>query len=138
MNLAGFYDELNAGSDFAHGSIRQVRSDAAQPDEDLLAAYLDQGHPLVDFTETTWDVIGGKERIIGGSSLRSDNTWIWRIDLSFYVRKYHLKLPDEFVEYARSQGFTVPEKNPEMLIARAREFFSRGKLTRFPTAQFPG
>jgi hypothetical protein len=125
MNLAGFYEELGAGSDFSQGSIREVRLNDAQPDEDLLAAYLDQGHLLVDFTETTRDVIGGKERIIGGSSLRSDNTWIWRIDLSFYVRKYHLKLPDEFVEHARSQGFTVPEKNPEMLIARARSFFQR-------------
>jgi hypothetical protein len=124
--LVGFYEELDAGSSFSQGSIHEVRSDAAQPEEDLLAGYLDQGHPLIDFTETTRDVVDGVERIIGGSSLRSDNIWTWRIDLSYYVRKYHLKLPTEFVDHVRSRGFMAPEKDRSLLIQRAQEYFSRG------------
>jgi hypothetical protein len=127
MNLVGFYEELDPSSKFSQGSIHNVRSDSAQADEDLLVAYLDRGHPLIDFTETTQDVIDGREKIVGGSSLRSDNTWTWKIDLSYYVRKYHLKLPEAFVKHVRSHGFTVPDKDRSLLIERAQEYFARGK-----------
>jgi hypothetical protein len=111
MKMVGFYEELDPSSNFSQGSIHDARSSTVQSDDDRLAAYLDQGHPIVDFTETTHDVINGRLEIVGGSSLRSDNIWTWRADLSHYVRKYHLKLPIEFVDHVRSQGFTVPKKD---------------------------
>lgn len=127
MNLVGFYEELDPGSSFSQGSIHSVVSDSAQPDEDLIIAYLEQGHPLIDFTETTEDVIDGKWQVIGGSSLRSDNSWTWRIDLSYYVEKYHLRLPGDFIEHMRSLRFSVPERDRAQLIQRAQEYVARGK-----------
>jgi hypothetical protein len=127
----GFYAELDPNSSFAQGRIRDAISTDPQPDEAGLIAYLDQGHPLVDFTETTRDVVTGNEAIVGGSSLKSDNTWVWRNDLSFYVRKYHLKLPEAFLDHVRALDFTMPEKNREQIIERAREYFARSRgLTR--------
>ncbi|MFB9661294.1 hypothetical protein ACFQS3_01090 [Glycomyces mayteni] len=125
MNLVGFFAELDPNSSFSQGSIHDVVSETAQPDEGLIAEYLEHGHPLVDFTETTQDVIDGRGEIIGGSSLASDNTWIWRIDLPHYVRKYHLRLPAAFVDHVRAQGFSVPPRDREQLIARAQEYFRR-------------
>ena len=125
MNLVGFYTELDPNGNFSQGSIYDAISDVPQPEEELLASYLDQGHPLVDFTETTRDVIDGTGVIIGGSSLRSDNTWVWRIDLSHYVRKAHLVLPAEFTSHVQAHGFTVPAPDREQLIMRAQEYFSR-------------
>ncbi|MEZ4453377.1 MAG: hypothetical protein R3B09_28190 [Nannocystaceae bacterium] len=43
-----------------------------------------------------------------GSRERSDGVWIWPEGLSVYVRRYNVRLPDEFVELMRRRRFTPP------------------------------
>jgi len=55
---------------------------------------------------------GIRESEMGSADL-SDGVWIWPEGLAHYVALHELRLPDEFVEHARTNGFRVPETDPE-------------------------
>jgi hypothetical protein len=42
----------------------------------------------------------------------SDGKWVWPQGLDHYVRAHKIRLPDEFVTYAASQNFRIPESLP--------------------------
>ncbi|MEE1930954.1 hypothetical protein V1J52_22710 [Streptomyces sp. TRM 70351] len=61
------------------------------------------------------DVLGSGRYVIGGDSIVTDGEWVWRRDLGFYVRRYHVRLPEEFLNRVRSFGYTVPLVDDERL-----------------------
>jgi hypothetical protein len=46
-------------------------------------------------------------RIWGGVTEMSDGTWFWYAGLIYFVEKYNVKLPDEFIEHAARNGWRV-------------------------------
>ena len=38
----------------------------------------------------------------------TDGHWAWPDDLPAYVQKYHLALPEQFVQHARANNWQVP------------------------------
>ncbi len=42
-----------------------------------------------------------------GSATLTDGTWAWPEGLAHYVAAHHIALPDQFLEHARAQGFTI-------------------------------
>jgi hypothetical protein len=103
----GFFEELGRAPHY-HGSIRDAARPEAGSDEADVLAYLRASYPLLDVPSSPEDVISGDTKIPGGDGLATDGTWIWRIDLPYYVERYHLALPDEFREHAKQQGYQVP------------------------------
>jgi hypothetical protein len=126
MKIVGFFTELNPRGRYARGSIHDAVSSTPQPFEREIAEYLDAGHFIIDYMEDGYDVIEGKTLLIARAAIKSDNTWVWRNDLAFYVRKYHLRLPEEFVQHARSKDFSMPPKEIPELIKRTHEFHEIG------------
>jgi hypothetical protein len=47
----------------------------------------------------------------GGKSLKTDGVWVWPSDLSYYVEKYNLFLPPEFLQHVRSKDFCPPDES---------------------------
>lgn len=43
----------------------------------------------------------------GGTTEMSDGTWFWYAGLIYFVEKYNVKLPDEFIEHAARNGWRV-------------------------------
>jgi hypothetical protein len=43
-----------------------------------------------------------------GSADLTDGVWLWPEGLHVYVERYHVRLPDEFVEHMRRNGFRIP------------------------------
>jgi hypothetical protein len=93
-----------------------VRPDA-EPEEEDICEYLNSGIPLFDVMESTRDVISGDSYIKGGPSLLTDGTWVWREDLQYYVKRYHVALPEEFIRHARESGFRVGVHDRDHLIS---------------------
>ncbi|MEW2505949.1 hypothetical protein AB0878_36350 [Amycolatopsis sp. NPDC047767] len=111
LKRVGFYAELEERRpDVFQGSIFDAISRDRSPNEANLVAYLDSGHDLIDIMEGTEDVVAGKgSSVSGGSSLMTDGVWVWRLDLPFFVKKYHLELDPEFVWHAASNRYVVPD-----------------------------
>ena len=71
----------------------------------VVLRYLSSGAPVFDAMEATPDPRSAGHFIPGGSSLLTDGTWCWRLDLAAYVEAYALRLPTAFVQQAvDSQG----------------------------------
>lgn len=120
MRTLGLFRELEPQrhSIFKNSIVDAIRELPGQRDDEV-ASYLDSGIPLIDIMESTTDVIGRDARISGGSSILTDGTWVWRQDLSFYVKKYHLELDRDFVEHAMKMNFAIPERDHSSLLALA-------------------
>ncbi|WP_157547898.1 DUF6531 domain-containing protein [Micromonospora sp. ATCC 39149] len=114
----GTSTECASLSIFKNSIIDAIREITGWHDDEV-ASYLDSGIPLIDIMESTTDVIGGDARISGGSSILTDGTWVWRQDLSFHVKNYHLELDGDCVEHAMKMNFAIPEPDHSSLLALA-------------------
>jgi hypothetical protein len=125
LRPVGFFEELGFAIHYTE-KIRDAVQDRAAPNEQKVISYLNGGYVLLDVPETAVDVIAGKGRIIGGSSLVSDGTWVWRRDLAYYVGKYHLRLPAEFLDHLIQRKYVLPvlsEQDLERVGNAALRFF---------------
>lgn len=77
-------------------SIDDAISKEVHPSKEIILSYLDNGVVFAASFGLIEDVISGE--IIGPQSMLTDGIWIWGSDLSTYVKKYNVKLPEEFVE----------------------------------------
>jgi hypothetical protein len=41
----------------------------------------------------------------GENMARTDGSWVWRDDLAYYVKHYHISLPEEFVEFMKEREY---------------------------------
>ncbi|MGV9688281.1 hypothetical protein ACWDUX_04075 [Streptomyces sp. NPDC003444] len=117
MQPIGFYREMDARYDAAWGGpVPAPESGAGRYPVAEVVDYLASGHPLLDVTELTTDVVGGAFRVPGGSSVLTDGTFVWRADLEKYVERYRIALPEDFLRTARENGFRVPPADYEALL----------------------
>lgn len=115
LKALGFYKEFKADN-ISGDSILDAQRPAGDVDEQLLLTYLAAGHVLLDVMEVRRDVLDGAEQGRSGS-LVTDGAWIWREDLVHYVQKYHVRLPEAFLQHARLLAFAVPDLTEESLRA---------------------
>lgn len=117
MRIAGRYEELwPAAAGESLGPLACGVRAGAVADEEALVGYLRDGVELFSAMGAVGDLLGSDERILGGESVLTDGEWVWRGDLWFYVRRYHLALPEEFTAAARGHGHRVPEvRRPALL-----------------------
>ena len=41
----------------------------------------------------------------------TDGEWCWSKDLIYYIKKYHIKLPDEFIKSIKEKKFIFPKND---------------------------
>ncbi len=76
----------------------------------LIIDYLNNGIPVFDVMGVSIDPFDSNTVISGGPSLISDGYWIWRYDLAYFMEKYNLGLPDEFIIHAASHTNKISEE----------------------------
>ena len=86
-------------------------------DTDLVTQYLDNGYVLVDMMDIQRDVLDPEQEILSGSSILTDGDWLWRQDLSHYVRRHHITLPPDLLATIRERQYTMPSVEEKRLIA---------------------
>ncbi|MHA6759546.1 hypothetical protein [Streptacidiphilus sp. PAMC 29251] len=102
----GFFREMPHG-DAAGPSLAEACGGIPQSNEDEIAAYLDHGHIRVPASSLAHDVFDPDELIHAPHHL-TDGRFEWPGDLAHYVRNYHLRLPEPFVEHMRANAWRVP------------------------------
>jgi hypothetical protein len=122
VKTVGIFRELWPGdSPETQVSLAESVQHSALPDAQDVIGYLTSGHGLIDTMDATQDVLGSDEWTIGSSSILTDGEWLWRKDLAFYVGKYNVRLPDEFLRTIRANQYHVPDRDYETLRACSQE-----------------
>ncbi|MFE1770254.1 hypothetical protein [Streptomyces sp. NPDC059008] len=122
MKILGHYQELwleRAGT--PDGKLQDFTQETGEPDENRIVQYLRAGEELFSAMGTVSDVLGSDERILGGDSVLTDGEWIWRGDLWFYLSRYHVRLPDDFLSRVREHGYALPVVDEARLISLSDE-----------------
>ncbi|MDO4647420.1 MAG: hypothetical protein Q4B26_02130 [Eubacteriales bacterium] len=93
MKYLGAFEEFNPGMNFP--SIKEHFCQSPYKGMEKIAEYLDNGRTTYVTTSYPRDVFTGK-RIPGERFGVTDGEYSWPSFLSYYVREYNLKLPEEF------------------------------------------
>jgi len=107
LKRAGFFRELSHG-DPQGPSLRLSQQSYASEHETSLLNYLTHGVAYIVSPGPTWDVLD-ESGPVGTGTVLTDGEWAWPDDLIHYLEKYHVALPDEFVEHAIANHWHVPE-----------------------------
>jgi hypothetical protein len=109
IRAVGFFAELHPGWGMPlDGSIKDAVRSAGEPDENRIVDYLRTGTGLWSEMGAEPDVLDPEGSALpGAGSLFTDGTWLWRDDLPYYVAKYHVALPPEFLAHARRLGYAA-------------------------------
>jgi hypothetical protein len=118
VRAVGFFSELSPGWGFPEEGLMSdaVRSDG-DPDESDIVAYLRDGPEIWSEMSAGTDVLDPQgPTLVAIGSLHTDGSWLWRKDLPYYVAKYHLSLPVEFIAHVRGLEYKIPELPESRLI----------------------
>lgn len=113
----GFYCEM-PHAESTDPSIKDYIGKAQYgEDKTKILQYLQSGSIIVYCCGTCDDVINPENGIAGVPSFFTDGKWVWPGDLIYYVDRYNLLLPSEFVEDMKNNNW---EK--QQIICDAEEF----------------
>lgn len=96
MRFVGEYKEMNPSKDL--DSITKHFAKSRYPMQDVIVRFLKNGESFCASTALPHDVITG-ERINMECVGKKDGDYVWVSTLAYYVDKYNLELPDDFVKY---------------------------------------
>ncbi|HNC99004.1 MAG TPA: hypothetical protein PKW90_22910, partial [Myxococcota bacterium] len=97
--------------------VESVRQEAAWEEEKLLA-WLEAGVVVAVSPQRTVDLLHPDRPILGPLRLLSDGACVWSSDLIWYVRHYHVRLPEWFGRRARSLNWKMPRLDAAALSRR--------------------
>ncbi|MEU1200758.1 hypothetical protein ABZ446_31690 [Streptomyces sp. NPDC005813] len=114
----GFFSELAPGWGLPlDGLLRDAVNPTGEPDEAKIVSYLRNGAGIWSEMSAGPDVLDPQAPGLSGiGSLYTDGTWLWREDLPYYLGKYHVSLPSEFVAHVRLAHHQVPEVSEPRLM----------------------
>ncbi len=111
LTRLGYFRELPHG-DPEGPSIHPLVNQGHYDDCDQILDYLSKGIMFMGVLMAVRDILnpGSKNPIPDFAHIRTDGVWAWSGDLSYYLRTYQVKLPDEFVAHVRERNYQVPDK----------------------------
>ncbi|MDO3617322.1 hypothetical protein Q3O97_15835 [Ralstonia pseudosolanacearum] len=103
----GFFKELPYGYETSD-SLGSSCSKFVGGDIEKVLAYLRAGNPFVVAPGISMDYLSGGKCIIGSLALLTDGKFVWPSDLAYYVDKYRVGLPPEFLMHMEASDWKVP------------------------------
>ena len=97
LKLICCFKELPYGED-KFGSIKDHIGCGECKNKEKIIKYLDSGICVASCTGVSEDVIEPRNGVIGVPDALTDGKYQWYGDLSYYVKKYNLMLPAEFID----------------------------------------
>jgi hypothetical protein len=116
MKTAGMFIELGrVKQPDPQPSILTTVSPEPLPDTDRVVAYLRAGHDLIAMMDVQNDVFDSSQKVLSGSSIKTDGDWLWREDLAYYVSRHDVAIPEEFLQLIRQRRYIVPDVADDIL-----------------------
>ncbi len=105
LTSVGFYKEMPHGGDSKLSILDFVNKTKGSTDK--IVRYLNDGKALIISPGLVDDVIDSSKGTAGTPTVYTDGKWIWPGDLAYYVKNYHLGLPQEFLDYMQEKNWTI-------------------------------
>ncbi|MBM79913.1 MAG: hypothetical protein CMJ78_04885 [Planctomycetaceae bacterium] len=102
----GFFDEQPESHVVAE-LIASIRASPSE-DEDKILNYLREGKQLLAIPGVVVDLLSETEGIIGPPHVFTDGEWAWTSDVLYYIERYHISIPSEFLARMKSLLFQCP------------------------------
>ncbi len=99
LRKVGFYSELedeDASTGKIAGSEGMLKANSEQ-----ISNYLETGIQLLVCPGLSVDVLDKNKNIIGTMGVKTDGVWAWPSYLPYYVDRYQVGLPEEFLEHIK-------------------------------------
>lgn len=109
LKKVGFFSELPHG-DETGPTLRGAVRDWGEKDERKLIAYLKKGAVLFLCLGLARDVLDETAGFTHSPHILTDGVWAWPGDLRYYVKKYHVELPEEFLRHVRDRRYRLPRR----------------------------
>lgn len=106
LRRVGFFAEL-VGREHAP-RLKGAREKLDVATAAAMVAYLRSGKMLSVGAGSFDDVLEPSHRRVVPIGVLTDGKWMWRSDLAYYVERYRVELPSEFVEDARQRSWRAP------------------------------
>ena len=105
----GFFREKDVG-DPSLPSIHDAVRSTPHPEAERIIDYLINGvRDEVLFCGChVPDILAPDDSFCVVPGLVTDGVWLWPAGLAYYVRKYHVALPDEFIAHMKTNGWILP------------------------------
>lgn len=110
LRKLGFYCELKHGDPNGPSLKNAVRSSVTYHKDDVVN-YLRYAPVLIASPGVVCDVLDSTCPIICAPNIHTDGLWVWPEDLAYYVNKYNVELPDEFLDYIQSGARRPPTED---------------------------
>jgi hypothetical protein len=107
LHKVGFFFELDPQS---HRAEVQKYPGSVQEDKSNITQYLRSGVQVGTVMVVEQDFSCDPPKTLGPVWLQSDGKWIWPHSLAYYVDKYNVALPTEFIEDMRKSRWAVPQR----------------------------
>ncbi len=114
VGRAGFFRELPHGVPDGE-SLREAMKGGEGQDEERLLSYLRGNTVLAATAATTDDVLDPRMTAIAPLELVTDGAWVWPRDLAYYLERYHVALPLQFVLQIELNNWVQPALSPAEL-----------------------
>lgn len=103
----GFFRELRHGSPDGP-SLRDAMRASPDANASRIQEYLSNGVLLVASPGIVPDVVDPAHPMIGAPHILTDGVWAWPADLPYYLGRYHVRLPDAFLQHMSDSGWSAP------------------------------
>lgn len=91
-------------------SLLDLVSREPHPEESHIVSYLSNGVTYSCVMANAHDALH-PEVPIGPMHVLTDGIWAWPQYLAYYVQRYHISLPAEFLEHARRREWRPPQRH---------------------------
>jgi len=108
MTLQRFGHFYELAPDTQRSEIGKLRSRLISTTKQQVLQYLQSGVEAGIVMMVEYDHFTEPEACLGTVALLSDGNWIWPSSLAYYVDKYEVRLPAEFLDNMAKNGWSVP------------------------------
>ena len=98
--------------------------DKATEDEQRVISYLQEGATLATTGSLVDDALDASQKGVARLEIATDGEWAWPRDLAYYIGRYHVEIPQAFVEHMRSRGWRPPQFGQAELEKLETEFMT--------------
>lgn len=103
----GFFRELPYGESEGP-ELKGSLSNFLGENIDQVVAYLKSGAAFIVSPGVSRDHLSGDHEVIGPLALLTDGKFLWPSDLAFYLRRYKVAIPSDFLMNMEINGWRAP------------------------------
>jgi hypothetical protein len=115
VNTVGFFQELSHG-DSDGPKLRDSLQQTSDKHETEIVGYLLSGKILIACFGIASDILNPSSEFKIAPHIMTDGVWAWPQDLAYYVKEYHVLLPDSFINHMIANQWCVPDITEEKLL----------------------